>query len=348
MPIQPVNNPPNPWASTWVEWIDAPPDATLKVYEEEAKSALSRNDSPDLPFRYSLNPYRGCAHACAYCYARPSHQYLDFGAGSDFDRKIVVKTNIVERLREQFNKPSWKGELILFSGNTDCYQPLEASWMLTRGCLELCLQYRNPVGIITKGALVRRDIDVLSALARVAPVHVNMSIAFTDSAMARAIEPGAPSPKTRFETIRALADAGVPVGVGVAPILPGLNDDQLVEVLERAYEAGARSAFRTLVRLAPPVDTIFAERLREALPLRAERVLNGIRDTRGGALTNTDFGGRMHGKGDRWSITQQLFDKTCKRLGYAATTETTNYWASLHEGSTFRRPTAQLSLFGEE
>lgn len=212
----------------------------------------------------------------------------------------------------------------------------------------MCLEYRNPVGIITKGALVRRDIDVLSALAKVAPVHVNVSIAFTDAAMARAIEPGAPSPKARFETVRALADAGVPVGVGVAPILPGLNDDQLVDVLEQAYAAGARSAFRTLVRLAPPVDVIFAERLREALPLRAERVLHGIRDTRGGLLTAARFEDRMQGQGDRWALTQQLFDKTCKRLGYAATTETTGYWEMMHGRDTFRRPSAQLGLFGDE
>ena len=163
MSFKRVQNPPNPWRSVHLEWIDAPPpEAELEIYEEQAKTVLSENDSPDVGFRWSVNPYRGCFHACAYCYARPSHQYWDFGAGTDFERKIIVKTNAPEKLREQFRKSSWQGELVVFSGNTDCYQPLESSYELTRRCLEVCRDFQNPVGMITKSALVRRDIDVIA------------------------------------------------------------------------------------------------------------------------------------------------------------------------------------------
>jgi len=221
MNLRLISNPPNPWHSAYREWIDAPPpEAQLEIYEEQAKTVLSENDSPDVGFRFSLNPYRGCFHACAYCYARPTHQYWDFGAGTDFERKIIVKTNAPEKLREAFMKKSWQGELVVFSGNTDCYQPLEVPYTLTRRCLEVCREFRNPVGLITKSALIRRDIDVLAALARDARAVVHMSIAFADDAMARKIEPNAPSPSTRFAAIRALTDAGIPVGVGIAPIIP--------------------------------------------------------------------------------------------------------------------------------
>src|SRR5262245_46686355 len=194
MTHRPVSNPPNPWSSTHVEWLEEPPAAELEVFEEEAKSVLTENDSPDVGFRYGVNPYRGCFHACAYCYARPSHQYLGFGAGTDFDRRIVVKVNAPQVLARELARPSWRGELIAFSGNTDCYQPLEASYGLTRKCLEVCLERRNPVHVITKGALVRRDLDVLAQLERRAEVGVSITIPFLDETTARRIEPGAPSP----------------------------------------------------------------------------------------------------------------------------------------------------------
>jgi len=344
---RPVANPPNPWASAHVEYIDAPP-ARLKVYEQTAGEILSRNDSPDLPFRYSLNPYRGCFHACAYCYARPSHEYLDFGAGTDFERRIVAKTNAAEQLRARFAKKSWSGELILFSGNTDCYQPLEASYGLTRACLEVCAEHRNPVAIITKGALVARDVDVLAQLAREAHAHVYLSIPFVDAAMARAIEPSAPSPRTRFDAMRALHEAGVSVGVSVSPIIPGLNDDQIVAVLERAVECGARNAFRTLLRLPGPVEGIFVERLETALPLRASKVINAIREMRGGAMTEARFGRRMAGQGQRWAAIAALFDATCRRLGIDGR-EVAYDGADSGVPRTFRRPPQpgdQLGLFG--
>ena len=186
-----ISNPPNPFDSQHRELLEPAPVAKLMVYEDETREILSRNDSPDLPFRWSVNPYRGCFHACAYCYARPSHEYWGFGAGTDFDTKIIVKEDAPRLLRRAFEKPSWCGELIVFSGNTDCYQPVEASYGLTRGCLEVCADYRNPVGIITKGALVLRDLDLLRRLHREAWVRVYFSIPFTSNDMARKVEPHA-------------------------------------------------------------------------------------------------------------------------------------------------------------
>src|SRR5215468_12633192 len=164
--MRPVSNPPNPWHTVHADYLGEPPEAELEIYEEHARSIISENDSPDVGFRFSINPYRGCFHACSYCYARPTHQYLGWGAGTDFDRKIVAKVNAPELLRREMKKPSWQGDTIVFSGVTDCYQPLEAVYGITRRCLEVCSEFRNPVGIVTKGALVRRDIDVLSRLAR--------------------------------------------------------------------------------------------------------------------------------------------------------------------------------------
>ena len=248
--MRPVQNPPNPFDSVEREWLEEPPQVRLEVFEENAKSILSDNDSPDLPFRWSVNPYRGCFHACAYCYARPTHEYLGFGAGTDFESKIVVKSNAAALLRQAFLKPGWHGELVVFSGNTDCYQPLEATWRLTRACLEVCAEFRNPVGVITKSVLVQRDLDVLERLQRDAQVQVFFSIPFADDAMAKLIEPQAPSISRRFEAMRHLAAAGIPVGVSVAPLIPGLNDDDIAAVLERAHGAGATFASYTLLPLA--------------------------------------------------------------------------------------------------
>jgi DNA repair photolyase len=345
MSAKPIQNPPNPWQSNHVEWIDAPPPAELKVYEEHARSIVSVNSSPDVGFSYSVNPYRGCFHACAYCYARPSHQYLDFGAGTDFDRKIVVKVNADEKLIETFMKPSWQGEVIAFSGNTDCYQPLEANYELTRRCLSACRRFRNPVGIITKSALIRRDIDILRDLASFGAVRVNISIPFSDKRMARRMEPGAPSPAVRFATIQKLADAGIPVGVAVAPIIPGLNDSQIVEVLEQAAEAGADRAFRVLLRLPAEVKQVFSERLEDTYPDRFDKVLNGMREVRGGKLNDSTFGQRMRGKGPRWEAIANLFDSTVRRLGLNLESEN-DVHDSLSDVQTFRRPGDQLELFG--
>ncbi len=312
---RPVSNPPNPWQTIHTEWLEEPPQAELQVFEEDARSVLSENTSPDVGFRWSVNPYRGCMHACAYCYARPTHQYLGFGAGTDFDRKIVVKVNAPEVLERELARRSWKRERIVFSGNTDCYQPLEASYALTRRCLEVCLAHKNPISLITKGALVRRDIDVLSKLARAASAHVYLSIPFAREEIGRKIEPGASSPSKRFETMRFLSEAGIPTGISISPLIPGLNDSDVAALLDQARTAGATSAFMTPVRLSAEVLPVFRERIAEAFPDRAKKIESAILEMRAGRMNRSDFGERMVGHGPRWHAVRQMFEITCRRLG---------------------------------
>lgn len=339
MKLRPVSNPPNPWANGELEYLEEIPPASLQVYEDHTREIIAQNDSPDVGFRFSVNPYRGCLHACAYCYARPGHEYLSFGAGTDFETKIVVKPEAGTLLREAFEKRSWKGETVVFSGVTDCYQPLEASLRLTRACLEVCAEYRNPVGIITKGTTVERDIDVLQELQKNAHVHVNVSIPFRDEEIARAIEPYVATPKRRLGIIERLAAAGIPVGVNVAPVIPGLNDEDIAAILTEARRVGARSAGYVLLRLPGPVKSVFEERLRHTLPLRAERVLHRIRETRGGKLYDSRFGVRGRGEGPYAQSIQALFETTSRRLGFSSEREP--------EQPTFRRPGnhSQLNLF---
>jgi DNA repair photolyase len=310
-----VDNPPNRFHAQAVEWHGPAPDARLVVHEEEARSILSENKSPDLPFRFSVNPYRGCYHGCAYCYARPSHQYLDFGAGTDFERQLVVKTNAAELLERALRKPSWQGESITFSGNTDCYQPLEASYELTRRCLEVCLRQHNPITVITKSGLVRRDLELLRALSERAPVKVFLSIPFADDASGRAIEPGASPVSKRFEALAALSEAGIETGVAVAPLIVGLNDRMVPQILERAHAAGARHAFTVALRLPAEVAPVFEARLREAHPDAADKVLSAIRQVRDGKLNDPRFGSRMRGSGPRWDAVARLFELSAARLG---------------------------------
>lgn len=340
----PIANPPNPWAKTAVEWIGEAPNETLHFYEERAKSIVNRIDSPDLGMWWSVNPYRGCFHACAYCYARPSHQYWGFGAGTDFDRRIVVKINAPELLREAFAKPSWQGESITFSGNTDCYQPAEASFQLTRRLLEVCLEHRNPVHVITKGALVRRDVDLLAKLAREARASVTLSIPFADDAMARALEPYASAPSARFATMRLLADAGIETTLNVAPVIPGLSDDAIPELLQRGAEAGAKSAALIALRLPAEVLPVFTERLAAAYPTRASKVEHAIRQMRGGKMNDAAFGERMTGHGPRWDVVRRLFEVHCARLGLR-TGEVDSRKGDANAPKTFRRPKAQQELF---
>lgn len=346
MRLLPVQNPKNRFASTTLEYDEQAPPAHLEVFEEQARSVLSENDSPDVPMRFSVNPYRGCVHACAYCYARPSHQYLGFGAGTDFDRKIVVRVNAPEVLRASFDKRSWRGESITFSGNTDCYQPLERSYELTRRCLEVCADYKNPVHVITKSALVRRDVALLSRLSREARCGVTLSIPFADDDMARAIEPYASAPTARFETVRLLAQAGIPVGVNIAPVIPGLNDTQVVDILERAHAAGARGVALLPVRLAAEVLPVFLERLEAAYPARLSKVKNAIAQVRGGRLNESAFGRRMRGEGPRWQAISALFEAHRRRLGFQAINPDGPEAPDTEvETTTFTRPTAQRSLF---
>jgi len=469
--LKQVSNPPNPWATAEVEYFEDAPPARLEVYEDHTREILAHNDSPDVGFSWSVNPYRGCFHACAYClsgdtailmgdgttrplaeirvgdeihgtvrrgrdrwyartrvlahwrsivqafrirlddgtglvasadhrfltkrgwrtiasraaparkthlgigdflfgtgttsrtasvgvvessaglrvasidaldgemtmydlttgtgdfiangvvshncYARPSHEYLGLGAGTDFDRKITVKPEAPRLLREAFERPAWKGELIVFSGVTDCYQPLEASYRLTRGCLEVCAEYGNPVGIITKSPLVERDLDVLQALARVADVSVTVSIPLWDREHAHAIEPHVASPQRRMQIIERLAAAGLDVGVNVAPMIPGLGDEDIARILEAAAAAGARRAGFVFLRLPGSVATVFEQRLREALPLRAEHVLARVREARGGKLYDSRWGVRGRGEGRYAEAARALFESTARRVGLA-------------------------------
>ncbi len=337
MKPRPVSNPPNPWDATTVDWLGEPPAALPHVYADATREILSRNDSPDIPFNFSVNPYRGCAHACAYCYARPTHEYLGFGAGTDFDTRIVAKLRAPELLRRAFERSSWTGEPIAFSGNTDAWQPLEASLRLTRGCLEVCAEYRNPVLVTTKAPLVERDVDLLAALAARGAASVSISLPFLDGHRARAIEPWAASPERRLETIRRLAAAGIPVGVSIAPVIPGLNDEEIPRILAAAREAGATRAHWLLLRLPGAVAAVFEERLREALPERAERVLHRIRETREGKLYDGRFGVRGRGEGEYARTIAGLFDAASSRLGFAEGRPTAD--------TPFRRPRPQLDLF---
>ena len=321
--------------------LDAVLPQSLQVYSDESVSILSENDSPDLPFRFSVNPYRGCAHGCAYCYARPTHEYLGFGSGSDFERKIVAKQRASELLRAAFERRNWAGDCIMFSGNTDCYQPLEAQLELTRQCLQVCLEYRNPVHVITKSSLVERDLDLLQNLHEQAGVGVTISVTFWDPDVARAIEPYAPPPARRIETIRRLATRNIPVGVNVAPLIPGLSDRELIPILEAARSAGAVSASAILLRLPGSSAEVFTERVHAALPGRAEKILRRVREMRNGRLNDSRFHARMNGEGSYAEALVRMFESTVHRLGFADFPEP--------RPRTFRRPgqATQLQLFDE-
>jgi DNA repair photolyase len=340
---RPTENPPNRFRDVVVTYEegDGPPPATITLLEDHSRSILSHNDSEDLDFRWSCNPYRGCLHACSYCYARPNHEYLDMGAGTDFDTKIVFKPRAPELLREAFDRPSWKGELVMFSGVTDCYQAVEKELELTKRCLEVCLEYRNPVSIISKSALVERDVDLIAELAREAGAYLSVSLAWLDPELQRTIEPWAASPQRRLKVIETFAKAGVPVGIMVAPVIPGLNDNQLIKLLEAARSAGAQYAGWTLLRLPGVVKEVFEDRLRVRLPLVADKVMHLVRETRGGEkLYDSTYGVRGRGVGVYAETIKQVFDSTVKRLGFNEDDEP-------DPPSRFQRPnkSKQLSLF---
>lgn len=338
-----VNNPPNPWLKHTVEWLGEPPEAALEIFEEtETRSIITHNQSPDVGFDYSINCYRGCSHACSYCFSRPTHEYLGFGAGTDFERKIVVKVKAPELLRKELMRPSWKGQELIFSFTSDPYVPLEAHYKLTRKCLEVCLEFRNPVGIVTKSALVRRDIDILAELSREAAAAVFFTIPFRDDETARALEPYAPSPHARFKAMEELSRAGIPVGIGIAPLILSLNDSHIPDLLKRARECGAETAFMTILRLPGSVAPYFEQKLREKMPNKADRIINRIREARDGKLNSSEFGQRMRGNSEQWRVVEKMFRLHCERLGF----NKERYMRHDEEGgSTFRRPTAQRSLF---
>ncbi len=314
-----ADNPQNRFESLDVEWEeDVERPQAMHVYRETARSILSRNDSPDLPFRHSVNPYRGCAHACAYCYARPYHEYLGFGAGTDFETRIVAKVNAPELLAGELAKPAWRHEPLAFSGVTDCYQPVERALGLTRRCLAACLRFRTPVGIVTKSALVLRDLDLLTALAQGPGANVVLSIPFPDAEEARVIEPFASPPEARFRALEKLAAAGVRTGISISPVVPGWNDSAIPDLLRRAKECGASFAFYVLLRLPGAVEGVFLERLRKLFPERAHKVEHHIRATRQGGLNQSGFGTRMRGRGKMADLIEDLFQLHVRRNGLNA------------------------------
>src|SRR5262245_12013369 len=336
-----VNNPPNPWLTTHPEWIGEPPEARLEVFEETAtRTIINKNDSPDIPFDYSVNCYRGCPHACTYCFSRPKHEFLGWGAGTDFERKIVAKVNAPKLLREEMMKKRWKGDTLVFSFTSDPYVPLEANYKLTRQCLEVCLEFRNPVGLITKSALIRRDLELIKRLSEVADVMIHFTIPFLDHDVVRAIEPGAPFPEARFSAMKAFADAGVEVGLSISPIIPGLNEHAIPELLTRGRECGAQSAFINLLRLPGSVEPYFLERLQETMPLRYQKIVNRIQEVKGGVLNRSDFFTRMKGEGEFWKMVVKSFEIHSRRLGYH-----NRRYVARDRRDSFRRPSAQGSLF---
>ena len=280
------------------EYLKERQDRRIEYIADTSKSIISENNSPDIPFRFSLNPYRGCIHSCSYCYARSSHEFLGYNAGLDFETKIVVKHDAPNLFREFLARDSWSPEQITFSGVTDCYQPAERKFRLTRGCLEVALECRQPVSIVTKNALVIRDLEILKGLAADDLVHVFVSVTTLDPQLARDMEPRTSIPSARLRAIEMLAEAGVPVGVMMAPVIPGLNDSEVPGILEAARNAGAMTASYILLRLPLTVEPVFKEWLERTQPLKAERVLGRVRETRGGKLNSSTWGERMIGTGE--------------------------------------------------
>ncbi len=315
------------------------PKLKTQIFRDKSKSILSSNDSPDIGMEATLNPYRGCEHGCIYCFARPTHEYLGLSAGLDFETKIFAKPDAPKLLAEKLKSRSWQPVVIFMSGVTDPYQPLERRMKITRQCLEVLEDFQNPVSFITKNHLVTRDIDILSRMAALNLVSVNMSVTTLDRKVARAMEPRASTPPMRLRAIEQLSQAGIPVNVLIGPVVPGLTEHEIPAILEAASKAGACSAGYTMLRLPYGVKDLFQTWLHEHYPERAEKILNRIRSIRDGKLNDGEFGSRMRGEGFHASQISQLFDLSRKRFGLTRRMKLT----SEH----FRRNAhdAQLNLF---
>jgi DNA repair photolyase len=283
--------------------------------KDHSATIIARNDSPDVGFETSVNPYRGCEHGCIYCYARPTHEFLGFSAGLDFETRIMVKENAPALLRKELSSPKWKPQVIAMSGVTDCYQPVERRLKLTRGCLEVLADFRNPVGIVTKNHLVTRDIDVLSELARHQAAVVCVSVTTLDTSLRKVMEPRTSPPASRLAAIEALSQAGIPVGVLVAPVIPGLTDHEIPRILAAAAKAGAKFAGHVVLRLPYAVAPLFEDWLTRHFPDRKDKVLNRIRSLRGGKLYDAQFGSRMRGEGIFAEQIGQMFDVAKRKAG---------------------------------
>jgi DNA repair photolyase len=315
---------------------DERPAPATRFLRDPSRSVVAENQSPDVGFEASVNPYRGCEHGCIYCYARPTHEYLGFSAGLDFESRILVKERAPELLRRALAAPGWRPQVVALSGVTDPYQPIERRLGITRRCLEVLLEFRNPVQVITKNRLVARDADLLAELARSDCAAVSVSVTTLDPAVHRAMEPRTSTPRLRLAAIEQLARAGVPVGVMVAPIVPGLTDHEIPAILDAAAGAGARFAGRIVLRLPHSVKELFDEWLGRHFPERREKVLNRVRSLRGGRLNDPRFGSRMRGEGIFAAQIESLFELSRRRAGLAAKGPPLS---TAH----FRRP--QLALF---
>ena len=289
------------------------PRPETELFAERSKTIISRNKSPDVGFDRSINPYKGCEHGCIYCYARPSHAYLDFSPGLDFETKIVHKPNAAELLQRELAHPGYRCAPIALGVNTDSYQPVEKQLRTTRALLKILLETRHPVAVVTKSALVERDLDVLSELARRNLTHVILSVTTLDEELKRRMEPRAASPRRRLLTIERLTQAGVPTGVMFAPVIPALNDHELETVLEASAAAGALWAGYTVLRLPNEVRPLFKDWLNEQYPLRSKHVMSRVRQIRGGRENDPSFGRRMRGQGLYAELLRQRFDRACRR-----------------------------------
>lgn len=312
--------------------------APTQIFKDTSRSILSFNDSPDVGFAASLNPYRGCEHGCIYCYARPTHEYLGLSAGLDFETKIFAKFDAAKLLRAELMKKSWKPVPVGMSGVTDCYQPIERKLELTRRCLQVLAEFRNPAFIVTKNCLITRDLDMLKELACYDAIQIVISLTTLDKELARRMEPRASMPGLRLKTVEALSKAGIPVSVNMAPVIPGLTDHEIPLLLKSAADAGASSASYVMLRLPYGVKDLFQAWLDEHYPLKKEKVLNRIREVRGGKLYSAEFGSRMSGEGIYAAHIEQLFMLSRERYGL---TKRGKGLSSAH----FRRvPEGQLSL----
>jgi len=320
---------------------EAPPDDTSPgtIYlRDPTRTIIATNDSPDIGFDASINPYRGCEHGCIYCYARPTHEFLGMSAGLDFETRIFVKEDAPALLREELNAKKWEPKVLVMSGVTDPYQPIEKRLGITRGCLEVLADFRNPVGVITKNHLITRDVDVLAELTKYDCAFATISITTLDASLARTMEPRTSTPQLRLDAIATLAEAGIPVSVNVAPVVPALTDHEMPAILAAAKKAGAKWAGYVALRLPWAVAPLFEQWLTENFPDRKDKVLNRVRELRNGKLYDATWGVRGRGTGIFAEQTAALFDVTCRKLGL---NEDDRDLSTAH----FRRRTAQATLF---
>ena len=299
------------------DYFDEETEQKLETFffKDQSKAVISKNNSEDIYFDYSFNPYRGCEHGCIYCYARPTHEYLGFSSGIDFESKIMIKEKAAYLLEKEFNKKNYKPDVIMFSGNTDCYQPVERKLEITRNALKICLEYKNPVSIITKNSLIQRDLDILTDLAKLNLVSVMISITSLTKEIMRRMEPRASTPEKRLKTIELIAQRNIPIGVNLAPIIPGLNDMEIPEILKESSFYGASFAGYILLRLPLSVKDLFINWLQKEFPERSSKILNNIRQTRNGKLNESEFGKRFKGEGELAETIKNLFQISCKKFG---------------------------------